>query len=141
MSSATSLFSVIDRETRGFFQKSFSRFGVTGDAVPVLLAIFDEEGINQLELIEKLHMEKGVVVRAIEKLVQLRFVEKRKQWHDARVSNLYPTELGLNIKKEFDLIVEDWENVIFKGFRMEDREPLCRLLKKIKENVLATSAT
>ncbi len=134
MKNLSSIVSAINRETMAFFEKSFTRFGLTRGTTPIILAVFEEEGINQKELAEKLHMDKANITRALDKLVQLRYIEKRKNWHDSRITNIYSTELGQNIKKELDEVMNQWEEKLFSEFRTEDREPIRKLLSKIEEN-------
>jgi DNA-binding MarR family transcriptional regulator len=101
----------------------------------VLRALWEEEGITHSQLARRLHVQPATVTNALKRMEKAGFVERRHDPEDERVSRVYLTDAGRNIR---DAVGQAWARVeeqIFGSLSQEERDTLHRLLLKLHHNV------
>jgi DNA-binding MarR family transcriptional regulator len=101
----------------------------------VLRTLWDEEGITHSELARRLQVQPATVTNALKRMEKAGFVERRHDPEDERVSRVYLTDAGRNIR---DAVEQAWARVeeeTFAGLSQEEHETLHRLLLKLHHNV------
>lgn len=100
-----------------------------------LTRICENQGINQIDLSNLLKVDKTTTTKAIQKLIEAGYIEKKRDDIDKRMWRLYPKEKALEV---YTFIIEE-ENrnieVCFNDFSAEEKEIVNKLVKKMRENI------
>ncbi len=103
----------------------------------VLCALWDQEGITHSELAEVLHVHPATVTKALKRMERAGFVERRPDPADQRVSRVFLTDAGREIRGAVEGIWADLEEETMAGFSESERKTLERLLERVCENLEA----
>jgi DNA-binding MarR family transcriptional regulator len=101
----------------------------------VLRALWHEEGVTHSELAERLNVHPATVSNALKRMERAGFLERRPDLEDQRVSRVYLTGAGREIRGAVERVWAELEEETFHGFSEEERETLERLLQKVYENL------
>ena len=101
----------------------------------VLCALWDEEGLTHSELADRLHVHPTTVTNALKRMERTGFLERRSDPADHRVSRVYLTEAGREIRGEVEHMWAELERETFRGFSEEERQRLARFLERVRENL------
>ncbi len=103
----------------------------------ILCALWDHEGATQTELADLLLIQPATVTNALKRLEREGYVDRREDPDDQRVSRVFSTEEGRNLKGP---IHEKWgqlERESFGGLTSEEGLLLRRLLLQVYESLAA----
>ena len=95
----------------------------------ILCALWENEGVTQTELAERLLIQPATVTNALRRLERKGFVYRREDPDDQRVSRVFVTAEGRNLKAAVE---EQWsrlEEESFGGLSVEEVASLRRLLQ------------
>lgn len=110
--------------------------GLYGGQQFVLMALWQKEGITHSELAGQLHVQPATITNALKRMERAGFVERRQDAEDQRVSRVYLTEAGRDIRDEVEGVWRELEEKTFAGFSSEERALLNRLLLRIRNNLM-----
>ncbi|OBR92825.1 transcriptional regulator SlyA [Clostridium ragsdalei P11] len=100
-----------------------------------LTRICENAGINQIDLSNLLKVDKTTTTKAVQKLIEAGYINKKKDDIDKRMWRLYPKKKALDI---YPFIIEE-ENkhiqICFHNFSSEEKEFVYKLVKKMRENI------
>ncbi len=105
----------------------------------ILGALWDNEGVTQTELADLLLIQPATVTNALKRLEREGYVDRRQDPDDQRISRVFSTDEGRNLK---EAIQEKWgqlERESFRGLTAEEGLLLRRLLLRVYENLAARS--
>ncbi|WP_349675072.1 MarR family winged helix-turn-helix transcriptional regulator [Clostridium drakei] len=100
-----------------------------------LTRICENQGINQIDLSNLLKVDKTTTTKAIQKLIEAGYIDKKRDDIDKRMWRLYPKEKALEV---YTFIIEEENRNIeacFKNFNSEEKELVSKLVKKMRENI------
>lgn len=100
---------------------------------PFLLELWEEEGINLEKLSRKIMVDKALSTRAIQKLIQLGYLEKVTDEQDLRAYRLFLTEAGKKIVPDVKEKIHQWNEGITMDLNKEEKDVLNTFLDKILE--------
>lgn len=126
--------------TRAFtlrFSRRIARHGVTFGLWPFLRALWQEDGLTQRELSERVRMKGPTTVAAVNRLEQRGLVKRVHNTDDGRMINVYLTEKG---RKTYDLVMPEVVAINRQGvanLSREELELLKRLLRGLRGNIVA----
>lgn len=101
----------------------------------ILKYVLENPGISQNELCEKIGIEKTTMAKSIKKLIEGKFIYKKRSKYDRRYFCIFPGELASEMQRE---IYEDFKyhsRVIQKGFSKKETEQLLSLLNRLYRNL------
>ncbi|MDQ1005355.1 DNA-binding MarR family transcriptional regulator [Neobacillus niacini] len=101
----------------------------------LLCKLWTKDGVTQVELCEQLKCEPPTVTNMVKALEQKGLVYRQKDEKDRRVTRIYLTTEGLNLK---DPVHERWrkqQDKLLAGILPEERLLLRRLMKQMEENL------
>lgn len=101
----------------------------------VLCALWTEEGLTHSDLADRLHVHPATVTNALKRMERAGFLERRPDPEDQRVSRVYLTEEGREIRGSVERVWTQLEEETIEGFSGEERETLERLLERVYENL------
>ncbi len=101
----------------------------------VLCALWKEEGVTHSELAEHLHVHPATVSNALKRMERAGFLERRPDSEDQRVSRVYLTDAGREIRGAVERVWATLEEQTLEGFSAEEQSTLERLLERVHENL------
>lgn len=101
----------------------------------VLCVLWSEEGLTHSDLADRLGVSPATVTKALKRMERAGFLERRADPADQRVSRVYLTEAGREIRESVEQIWAELEQDTLRGFSDEERENLEGLLRRIGENL------
>ena len=101
----------------------------------VLCALWKEEGVTHSELAERLHVHPATVTKALKRMERAGFLERQPDPEDQRVSRVYLTDAGREIRGSVERVWAQLEKQTLEGFSAEERATLERLLGHVYENL------
>ena len=115
--------SQIYRKGRAFISKGLTQYDMGYGQMLFLLQLYNQDGISQEELTEKLNIDKGTTARSIKKLEKEGFIIRLKDEHDKRAYKIYLTDICN--------VLQEWESILTENITEEERDTLINILKKI----------
>ena len=104
----------------------------------VLCALWREEGVTHSELAEHLSVHPATVSNALRRMEQAGFLERRPDPEDQRISRVYLTPEGRDIRSAVERVWAKLEKETLRGFTNEERRSLESFLQRIHENLEKT---
>ena len=97
----------------------------------------NEAGLLMNEISNRINKDKSTVTALINKLEKLELIERVKSKRDSRSTIIKLTQKGLDTKPVIinDISVKLLEQT-YQGFTQEEKEQLCTLLEKMKQNYI-----
>jgi MarR family transcriptional regulator, organic hydroperoxide resistance regulator len=95
----------LSRVVTKIVEDEFAKCGLSPNGAFLLLAVLEDEGINQKQLGEILHLQPSTMTRLIEKLVHKGMIYNRVE---GRSSRIYSTDKGKALET---VIHECWDNL------------------------------
>jgi DNA-binding MarR family transcriptional regulator len=111
-------------------------FGLFRGQPPLLFALWEKEGLTHSELAEHLHVQPATITKMIKRMERAGFVERSQDAEDQRVSRVYLTDAGRNIRDAVEGVLRELEEQTFAEFSSEERALLNRFLLRIRNNLM-----
>lgn len=103
-----------------------------------LLRICENQGINLIELSNLMKVDKTTSTKAVQKLINEGYLEKKEDSLDRRVWRVYPTLKGQEVYRYIAHEEEKNSEIYYKDFSKKEKEDLFILLEKMKKNIEGT---
>ena len=104
----------------------------------VLSVLAINDGINQLELVNRTHLRAPTVSVILRKMESEGIVERKKNDEkDKRAVLVYLTELGREIDRTHIARIKKLDGEAMVGLTDDEKEALMRILPKIRDNLLS----
>jgi len=107
----------------------------------VLRSLWVQEGLTHSELAEQLHIQPATISNALKRMEKAGFVERRPDAKDQRVSRVYLTDAGRNIREAVEEAWNALEEQAFAGFSPAERDQLRGFILRVLENLDRESTT
>ncbi len=101
----------------------------------LLCRLWREDGITQIQLSERLNCEPPTITNMVKSLENHGFVVRKKDPEDGRVSRVYLTQAGRDLKEPVEQIWKKQQLKLLAGILPEERLLLRRLMKQMAENL------
>jgi DNA-binding MarR family transcriptional regulator len=111
-------------------------FGLFRGQPPLLFALWEEEGRTHSELAEYLHVQPATITKMIKRMERTGFVERRQDTEDQRVSRVYLTDAGRNIREAVEGVLRELEKQTFAGFSSDEHALLNQFLLRVRDNLM-----
>lgn len=116
-------------------ENSVRQLGVHRSQHHMLMAIGAKSGISQKDIATHMEISPAAVAVALKKLESAGLVERQASEDDSRINNIRLTQLGEDITKQSRDAFDAIDASILKDFSDEDKETLCTLLDRMKQNL------
>jgi DNA-binding MarR family transcriptional regulator len=93
-------------------------------------------GLSQEEITHALEIDKATTARALKKLEDNGYIERKSDEKDKRIKRVFLTEKGADIKDELKKTAEKWEEKVTHGIPKEKIETFLEVLDKMKDNII-----
>ncbi|WP_339308340.1 MarR family transcriptional regulator [Paenibacillus sp. FSL H8-0317] len=118
-----------------YYQKVVTPFDITVDQWEILVVLWEQEGITQKDLAERLHKDQTNVARMLFKLEKKEFIYRVIHETDRRSLRVYLTPKGRDMKDEILAPSKDAYNKTIQGLSKEEVEMFRRILTVMYNNV------
>lgn len=101
----------------------------------VILLLSEQDGLSQGELGAMMNLQPATVTKMVQRMASAGFVERRPDERDQRVSRVYLTEKGRQVKPLLD---SGWETIaddMFDGFAAEEMVQFEALVQRVIDNL------
>ena len=125
----------IFRNTQVYLDKVLKEYELSSGSYPYLLILMENEGISQNRISEELGYDKAMSARTITKLMNLGYLNRKKDESDCRANMLYLTEKAkVTIPKVIEKIHE-LVHLITKDLNEEAKVITIDSLNKVLNNI------
>lgn len=115
------------------FTETFADLGLTQKQVSLLWLVDDEPGVAQIELGQRLRMDRATTMTIVNRLEQRGYVERQRSSSDGRKQALFLTPSGEAALGEAKACIEAHEAWLKSRFTAEEIEKLVEMLSRIHD--------
>jgi MarR family transcriptional regulator, organic hydroperoxide resistance regulator len=103
-----------------------------------LLSLWEEEGLAQTELADRLHVQRATVTNTVTRLEAVGLVRRQPDVEDGRIYRIYLTEEGKKVHEATRSIWLEMESAITNGLGDDEMSALTDLLARVTTNLSDT---
>jgi DNA-binding MarR family transcriptional regulator len=100
-----------------------------------LLQLWQQDGLSLSEMAELVHVQPATASRMLDRMEAASLVERRQDIEDGRVSRIFLTRKGRNLKKPVCDMWAELENISMANLTTDERILLRRLLLQVYQNL------
>ena len=126
--------SILYRTTQKFYDRMLQSMDLTYAQLPILLLIYENEGISMQNIALQGQYDKGTITKNVQKLVTLGYVQIIPSTKDKRLKELYTTDKTKQIVSNIYRIRRDWWNHLIKNIPYEKLNDFTNIYQQISEN-------
>ncbi|MFA6807880.1 MAG: MarR family transcriptional regulator [Eubacteriales bacterium] len=115
------------------------KFGLYPGQPRLLFILWKEDGRSQRELVEKLKVSPATVTVMLNRMERSGFLERRSDHKDLRISRVFLTDKGKEVRQQVEEIFQNVERECFNGFAEEEIVLFRQMLIKIRNNFVNSS--
>ena len=109
--------------------------GIVPSHGDILSALMSRQQMTMKEIAEKIKRDKSTVTVLVNKLLQLGYLEKRRDSEDSRVVFVSLTQKGRALEPAFAKISAKLIQTVYDGFSDDEQQVLVQLLKRVRRNL------
>jgi DNA-binding MarR family transcriptional regulator len=128
------LISIIHRHGSMYINRKLNKYGISSGQHAYLLYVNDFDGCNQEDIVRIFKIDKANVARAVKKLVDEGYIEKKVNSKDNRSNTLNITDKGLKIITKIEKTLSEWKNILTNGLTDDQMNITFQTLEKMAEN-------
>ncbi len=102
----------------------------------ILRLLFHKDGMRQHELACAAHLSAPTVSAVLRRMESEGLIVRRNYEHDARAVGVYLTEYGRRQNEAVLDMLHGLDEVLMRGFSLEETEQLEKMLSRMRENLL-----
>lgn len=129
------LLAKLTRQIQTLQSRNLEHLGLgTGQAI-ILREIIGKYGITQDGVARTLNLDKSTVARAVKRLVEAGYVEKKRDPADRRPHHLLSTNMARVLEPQFDMADHSLAEALTVGIREDEIEQFGNFLHRASANV------
>lgn len=114
-------------------QKRIKPLGLSTGIFPIMLQLWEREGLTQKELVERLSIEQATMANSLMRMERDGLIERRGDGDDGRVKRYWLTERGRSLHAPAVMAAKEQNAEALEGLTREERTEFLRLLRKTAE--------
>lgn len=134
MESAVYLSGLLAKGFSRSLQQKLSALGVSPGQFPILVTLWNEDGITQRELVERLEIEQATIANTLSRMVRDGLVDRKPHPKDKRAQLLFLTDRAKSLEADAMKAATEADEALFSGFRRFERELLMEYMRWAVEN-------
>ena len=111
----------------------FAKAGLYPGQPPFLLLLWEKDGRSQSELAECLRIKPATVTKMVMRLEKAGFIRRQTDANDQRVTLIYLTEAGRQVRAEVEGIFTRMNRELVEGFTLEEQAQVKAILVRLRE--------
>lgn len=132
--SATYLSSLLARGFARSLQARATGLGFSPGQLPILVALWGEDGLTQRQLVDRLDIEQATIANTLVRMERDGLIERRRHPTDKRAQLLFLTAQAKALEAEATAALNAAEDEMFGGFRRFERELVLEYMRWLVEN-------
>ena len=125
---------VLVRSFEAHFRKNTESEDINIGEIPILLSIYKDEGLNQIDLVRKFHVTEANISKTTKNLLNKGFIVKKIDVENNTKKLLFLTEKGQEVCESLLELFEDWRNDLKGDIPSEELHAFSKTLEKISNN-------
>lgn len=125
---------ILVRSFESYFRKDMGAIDVNIGEIPVLLAIYTNEGLNQIDLVRKFHVTEANISKTTKNLLQKELIIKKVDNENNTKKLLFLTDEGQDVCNHLLEIFEEWKDLLKGDISSEELIAFSATLDKIAKN-------
>lgn len=125
---------VLVRSFEAHFRKNTESEDINIGEIPILLSIYKDEGLNQIDLVRKFHVTEANISKTTKNLLNKGFIVKKVDVENNTKKLLFLTEKGQEVCESLLELFEDWRNDLKGDIPSEELHAFSKTLEKISIN-------
>lgn len=126
--------SVLYRSTQKYYDRMLQSIQLTYAQLPILIMIFEQEGISSNEIVNHGVYDKGTISKTVKHLEQHGFIYSVKQEEDKRNKSLYTTDYAKQIMSMVYDIRRDWWHHLIADVDEDHFEHFLKIYETMSRN-------
>jgi DNA-binding MarR family transcriptional regulator len=131
------LIGVLYRKSLSYMQHAFKNMGISSMEAIFLIALYDQDGLNQEALSAALVIDKAATARAIKSLEDKGFVERRQDPQDGRAKRVFLTDQGESYREEIYSIMRRWMDTLAQNMDEDQINSTLMFMGSMMERAIA----
>ena len=112
-------------------QQGIQPLGIVTGQFPILLELWEKDGVTQRELLEKLDIEQATLANTLTRMQRDALVRRTKHPSDARAQQIWLTEKASSIKEEAYQSAQQINTEALSDLNYADRIRFLEIVRKI----------
>ena len=130
------LFNQVFNAYRADLEFELNQINLHSGQVFVLIALWGTDGLSQTDIAKKLNLSTPTINKMIKSLTDSDFVFSKKSESDGRVTEIFLTDKGRDVK---DQVIEIWRKLeveIYSNITETEKMIFFQLLEKTRDNLI-----
>lgn len=140
MDSATYLASLLAKGFSRSLQQRSEALGFSPGQFPLLIELWNEDGLTQRQLIDRLDIEQATMANTLARMERDGLVERRQHPTDKRAQQIYLTPKARAMEMDAKQAAIDADQALFSGFRRFEKELMLEYIRWAIANAKALEA-
>lgn len=112
-------------------QQRLAVHGLALGAFPALLELWEEEGLTQKQVIEKLDIEQATIANTLNRMERDGLIVRKRDVNDGRVQRIYLTEKARGLEAVAKAEAAKVNSELFSGIDIAEREAFIGTMQKL----------
>lgn len=117
---------------RNALERHMGEIGLHGGQVFVLLELWKQDGLRQIDLATRLNLSPPTVNKMLKGLIEINLVTRSRSDGDARSTRVFLTKKGISIRGDIETQWHELEESCLSGLTETERLVLFELLGKLR---------
>jgi DNA-binding MarR family transcriptional regulator len=109
--------------------------GFAPGQLPVLLELWNGDGLTQRELLDRLDIEQATMANTLARMQRDGLISRRRHPSDRRAQLVFLTQRGKALRDKAMTAASQTEDALFQGFRRFERELLLEYMRMLLANL------
>ncbi|MCJ8149218.1 MULTISPECIES: MarR family winged helix-turn-helix transcriptional regulator [Shinella] len=109
--------------------------GFAPGQLPVLLELWNGDGLTQRELLDRLDIEQATMANTLARMQRDGLISRRRHPSDRRAQLVFLTQRGKALRDTAMTAASQTEDALFQGFRRFERELLLEYMRMLLANL------
>lgn len=132
--SATYLASQLAKGFARSLQRRSTDLGFSPGQFPVLLELWNEDGLTQKQLLDRLEVEQATLANTLTRMERDGLIAREPHPKDRRAQIIMLTRLGRDLEGRAVEAAAEADAALFAGFRSFERELMIEYMRRIVDN-------
>jgi DNA-binding MarR family transcriptional regulator len=120
---------------RGLLESLMDRVGLHRAQVNVLCRLFEQDGMTQSEIADKLSVQGATITGMLQRMEEAGLITRRRDPDDNRLVRVYLTDSGRNQERAIGEQALRVEQAVFEGLSDQERAALRHMMKRMLHNM------
>ena len=112
-------------------QRQIQPLGIVTGQFPILLALWNRDGVTQRELLDEIDVEQATLANTLTRMERDGLIKRTKHPSDARAQQIWLTSKALNVRNEAYLAANTVNQESLAELSSEEKATLIGLMQKV----------